>query len=279
MNYPYEVVPRMTELSVRAFSTCNLQSEFYPPHWHSDIELIFLLRGALALTINNHTVVLEPDGFILIHSNRIHSIQSGADTYCYVLQISQNLLRESTKDSELLIYDTSIGSLYPLEHRLALKQLLSDICCAPNPDNKYLYLHRNALTYDLLYLLMQNYCHPQGLTADYTDEEANSRLISILEYLDAHSQEYLPLQSTAKHFGFSPAYFSRLFKQSIGMTFTAYLEMVRLDTALRLVKTTNLPILQVCEQSGFQNYPIFVKKFQQRYHDTPLHFRKNTKNG
>lgn len=45
---------------------------YTPPHWHSPLELIFVLNGSAEMSINGHRHLVVPGDFVLIDSNQIH---------------------------------------------------------------------------------------------------------------------------------------------------------------------------------------------------------------
>ena len=65
-----------------------------------------------------------------------------------------------------------------------------------------------------------------------------------------------------------------LFKREVGMTFGEYVEHVRIENAKRLLVTTDLPIVSVAEQTGFNNQAYFTKVFRKSTDTSPLRYRK-----
>jgi transcriptional regulator GlxA family with amidase domain len=60
-----------------------------------------------------------------------------------------------------------------------------------------------------------------------------------------------------------------------GETPAKYLQRLRLDRATELLKTTALPLKDICEKSGFNRPSYFIEIFTQKYGTTPLQYRKN----
>ena len=58
-----------------------------PYHWHKEIELVYVLDGALEININNSVQTLHTDEFRLINSVENHSL-SGENAKCLILDIS-----------------------------------------------------------------------------------------------------------------------------------------------------------------------------------------------
>jgi AraC-like DNA-binding protein len=76
--------------------------------------------------------------------------------------------------------------------------------------------------------------------------------------------------------GLSPSAFSRLFRRTTGMTFTQFLNRVRLGQAARLLQETDHVISEIAINSGFENLSNFNRRFRERYGRSPREYRKLT---
>ncbi len=70
-----------------------------------------------------------------------------------------------------------------------------------------------------------------------------------------------------------PAHFCREFKRTAGLAPHQYLTQKRLEAAQRLLAETDLPIVQVSLQAGFQSQSHFTTTFRQRIGLTPKSYR------
>ncbi|HET7579137.1 MAG TPA: Ada metal-binding domain-containing protein [Bacillales bacterium] len=93
-------------------------------------------------------------------------------------------------------------------------------------------------------------------------------------YINQHYKEKLTLEKVARHVGASSYYLGRLFKQETSETPRTYLEKLRVDRAEILLKTTDLPILDICYESGFQNPSSFYQAFRRWKPYQPGQYRK-----
>jgi AraC-like DNA-binding protein len=76
---------------------------------------------------------------------------------------------------------------------------------------------------------------------------------------------------------FSEAYFSRLFSKIEGVTFTHYLQRIRLGEAKKLLEKSDLSITQVAFAAGFNNLSYFNELFHKSENCTPSEYRKQHK--
>lgn len=93
-------------------------------------------------------------------------------------------------------------------------------------------------------------------------------------YIEEHLAEDLTVKTIADVFHYSPAYFSKIFKDSTKLSPYEYILSRRIELAKRLLLQTNLPMDVVADKSGFHSVSRFICAFKQATNFTPLKFRK-----
>jgi two-component system response regulator YesN len=88
-----------------------------------------------------------------------------------------------------------------------------------------------------------------------------------------HFREDPSLASVAAVAGYTPNYFSARFKEEMGESFKQYLDRLRFDYAKKLLEHSSLTVSQVCRESGFDDYPNFVRRFSARFGCSPSKLR------
>lgn len=101
---------------------------------------------------------------------------------------------------------------------------------------------------------------------------------STLQYLHENFSEPLPLPEVAKKGGFSVPVFTRVFKQSTGTSFLAYLRTIRVEHAKKLLSTTAMTIEQIAQACGFHSQHHLIRSFKKVTAHTPGSFRKSHSN-
>ncbi len=74
--------------------------------------------------------------------------------------------------------------------------------------------------------------------------------------------------------GISKNLFVEVFRRSFGVSFTEYVNRLRLEEALTLLQTTDLSIGEVSEKTGFGTTRTFRRQFHSKYGLSPIAFRK-----
>lgn len=95
------------------------------------------------------------------------------------------------------------------------------------------------------------------------------------DYLKRHfTSASLSLQEVAGHISMSPAYFSRSFKEEMGVTFVHYLTQLRMDKAKELLGNPDCKTADIAEAVGYADYVHFAKVFKKYGGLTPTEYRK-----
>lgn len=97
----------------------------------------------------------------------------------------------------------------------------------------------------------------------------NPRLLSIIELMEANVAEPLSLAEISQYTGISRRHVERLFRQHLGRSPARYYLDVRLERARRLLRHSNLPIVEVAIASGFVSASHFSKRYRDRYGVSP----------
>lgn len=98
---------------------------------------------------------------------------------------------------------------------------------------------------------------------------------NIIIYMEQQYQNpLLSLTMISQHFGMGESTFSRFFKNATGDTFTVYLENLRMQKALSLMKQTNNTIGRISEMVGYNSIQSFGRAFKRCYGVSPDAWRK-----
>lgn len=101
------------------------------------------------------------------------------------------------------------------------------------------------------------------------------QLRRILDYIDAHLDQEIKLADLAQLLDISQFHFSRLFKQSLGISPYQYLLQQRVECAKRLLKNTDRLITDIALNCGFSSHSHLSKQFKQLTGMTPKAYRSN----
>jgi two-component system response regulator YesN len=89
----------------------------------------------------------------------------------------------------------------------------------------------------------------------------------IVDFIDRHYRDNLKLDVLAEVFNYNPGYMGKLFKRRIGVSFHAYMDRIRIERAIELLKE-GCKVQQAAELVGYSNVDYFYAKFK-KYKDVP----------
>lgn len=94
------------------------------------------------------------------------------------------------------------------------------------------------------------------------------------KYMAQHFAGNISLDEVAELVGFSPSYFSTLFKKETGENFNEYLTQLRLEQAKNMLKETKQSIMDICQAVGYNDLKHFTQTFKKHTGLKPNEYRK-----
>ena len=108
--------------------------------------------------------------------------------------------------------------------------------------------------------------------------KGNSQIIlGALRYISSNYHQKLTLQDVCDELHVNSSYFSSLFRQEIGMTFTEYLNQFRIGQACRLLRNSDLAVAEVAYAVGFGDQSYFTRVFRKYKSITPQAYRRSNR--
>jgi AraC-like DNA-binding protein len=112
---------------------------------------------------------------------------------------------------------------------------------------------------------------------DGGDSVRFERLLPVLEHMRASPAQPVTLEQAAAMCSLSPAYFSRRFRQVLGLNFSDYVRVYRLHLAARRIATTDAAISAIAYSVGFASPAHFSARFRERFGMTPREYRNGAR--
>ncbi|MAS13053.1 MAG: AraC family transcriptional regulator [Nitratireductor sp.] len=105
----------------------------------------------------------------------------------------------------------------------------------------------------------------------------NSKVLTIIELMEANLAEPLSLVQIAENVGLSRRQIERLFRQEMGRSPARYYLEIRLDRARHLLIQSSLPVVEVAVACGFVSASHFSKCYRELYARSPQQERADRK--
>ncbi|MDQ0885579.1 AraC-like DNA-binding protein [Paenibacillus sp. V4I9] len=266
-------------------NTKSSQSEL-PDHFHDWYEIVYVYRGNGTFFIDHTFYEMKQGDLFLIPGNTIHRATPDKET-----PVTSTAIYFSPSIIQTLHLGDSFSYLHcfeqAAEHRnykfetlLPQRQQLDVWLESIQYEFKHPNLgHRQAILLQLLQLLLfLNRDLGSGTKPNAGDSIAPPMWMrEILLFIDQHFCEDIGLKTLSKQASVTPAHFSRVFKQLIGMNITAYIITKRIIRAKQLLSENDLNISIIAEMCGFESLPHFHAMFKRVLGMTPAAARKSAR--
>ncbi len=262
----------------------NIDYEDYPQHWHVGIEVIMPINNWYEVIVGHDCHHLDEDEIIFINSGVIHSLKAPPTGERIILQFDLSLLYNLKEfDTTLFMLPPALKltkDTHPDIYRQILSQMKS-IITEYDGENAL----KEAAIYSSLIQIYVTLCRKEVYDQEKFSNANTSKqheyiekLLQTCDYINKNFSENLTLDDVAEKAGFSKFHFTRLFKQFTNMTFHNYLNQRRIMKAETLLMDTNLSILEVALNSGFNSTSTFNRIFKNAKNCSPNEFRKQRLN-
>jgi transcriptional regulator GlxA family with amidase domain len=109
--------------------------------------------------------------------------------------------------------------------------------------------------------------------APTSGNQVDTRLERVFDYIYDNFSTEIGFEHAVKIACMTPSAFSRFFRQATTLSFTEFLNRLRVSNACRLLIGTNKPITQIAFESGFENLSYFNRQFKAQMRQSPRRFR------
>ena len=224
-------------------------------HYHSDYELVYINKGRATIAINENIFNLSSKDCVFIHSNDIHYIQSDESTLITVLKARSKHFENIFASKKLL--SPIINKNRNIE--IILNDIISELTlCHDNSD-----IMADSIATQLFITMLRS---EKAIVCEsgFSNKQSTNELYNEICKKIFNEYRTITLEEAAKHMHFSEPYFSKVFHNIFGMTFTQYLNTVRIAAAIEKLKQGNMSITAICADCGFntiRNFNRVFKKF------------------
>lgn len=122
---------------------------------------------------------------------------------------------------------------------------------------------------------MERLVDPKLMETVRQGKSYGSQVQEAIQFLNNHLHEPVSMRDIADHLHMNASYFSVLFKEQTGLTFSEYLTRKRVQRAKELLSGTRQTIAEISDQVGYQTAKYFVKVFRSIEGMSPGQYRKS----
>lgn len=250
-------------------------------HYHSEIEIIYVIRGSGTLCIGDSVGNFKEDQMFLIGSNVPHMMRPDKDydpnnpdeviVIHFLPEIMDSLLSlPENKAIKDLLKKASYGISIHNETLLVARKMIYQIRFARNTERFIILLQLlNSIACSTYNKLISHTAF--GATFHKSDD---TRLNRIYHYTLNNFSREITLKEIAEIVHLVPHSFCRYFRSRTKKRYSLFLLEVRISHACKLLTEGDLSIAIISYESGFMNFSNFNRHFKSITNKTPLEYRK-----
>ena len=228
-------------------------------HLHPEMQIILVTEGALNAQIEGKEYEITTGFGVFIPAFAPHKFYNRQKNKTLAILFSKALAPA---------FFAFLQTHIPIGHIFAIsdtsRALVDSIL--PLAQNRVDFVSAEAVVAPLC----RDICQSASFAEKTTDQDSALR---ILEYVNAHFQEELTLQTVAREVGVHPVTVSKLFSKRTGTGFSAHLQYQRCAYGARLLLTRKDSISQIAFECGFGSVRSFNRAFLSIYGKTPSQYR------
>ena len=235
-------------------------------HLHHHLELVLFLEGDCVGFADAERCEIAAGDAFLAFPEQVHRYESHAPERFYILIADPDLMPELSPlftgplPESALIKGGARDKLV-LE---AAEQLLA----IKNPKTVAQKAIRKGLLLTIFGNILQK-CAPGD-----TQTGTSNAFRAVVEYCTKNYQKELSLSVLERELHVSKYYVSHLFSERMQLSFTDYVNSLRVAHACRHLKSDELSVTEICAQVGFSTLRTFNRAFQKQMGCSPSEYRK-----
>lgn len=137
------------------------------------------------------------------------------------------------------------------------------------------YLHMvHFQLYEMLLLLRREGALSPGDLAQWSARRRIWSIDDVMAFISDHYDNRFSLDELASRCNLNPSYFSRVFRERAGIPLFEFINRLRIERAVQLLKNTSMTILEIALTVGYNNISFFNRYFRKLKGCSPGEYRK-----
>lgn len=250
-------------------------------HQHEEIQLSYIVKGEGTLIVGDTINYFKQDDILVIGSNIPHVFKSDLETstnsHMLTLFFTESSFGEDFFELEELkelrsFFKRSKQSFKVKSHKKILRTYFFQLKKASKLSRFILLLELLKTISKANYKSLSSFIHDKT----YTDIEGN-RMRDVFEYTMQYYNTNISLNAIAEVANMTKNAFCKYFKKRTHKTYVQFLNELRIEHACRLlIAQKETPIIEIAEQTGFNNLSNFNRHFKIIKNMSPSRFRKTS---
>lgn len=252
--------------------------ETYGPHKHLRLEINHVKKGNCMMHLDNESINFVEGDTMIILSNVNHVFEAGSGgTTLMQLEFLPEIFSGFDLNFPGCIDGIGLGSISPFSeenklikivNNIGIMRVVQRIVNELEGKNSY-YQYLVVMYYAELLVLIYRYMSENYLLICQND--ALKRAISFIRF---NYHKDISINDVAIQADISERYLRSLFSQYLNISPLDYLNQIRINKSIELLRNTELSVKEICFQCGFQSPQYFSRIFKQQTGISPREVAK-----
>jgi len=248
-------------------------------HSHNCLELNYIISGTGYYLIEDKSYPIQEGDIFLINNLEHHMAVHENNLNMLVFVFDQSFVWDSSDEYDYLkpFFERSNDFSNKLDRNSPIHTQIRDTIFHIKEESTHQKmgweLMIKAWLMVALALFYRHYSESNAL-GNHTRVNSYDRIRKVIEYIHSNFDEELSLEQLSKIALMNKSYLSSIFSKFMHMKVFDYIELVRINNAKVLLKTTDLSILEIALESGFKSSSYFSRIFKRTMGITPGEYRK-----
>ena len=233
---------------------------FYQPHWHENIEVLFMKKGITEVMLDDSSVQASAGDIVVVNSSVTHNFRPVSDQSEYECLIVDKSFCEQFGffvDEKFICNTLSDERLFSLINNIKYLD-------ATKPDHYSPEILSDVLK--ILTILFRKYVNKDYFYKTSSNLEMVKRGI---KYIKKHIKENMSIDEIALYSGYSKYHFCRSFKEITGYTVNSYINQTKIAEAYKRLDRDKVSVSDVAAEYSFSTTSYFTKVFKKYTYITP----------
>ncbi|MGB8452413.1 MAG: AraC family transcriptional regulator [Anaerocolumna sp.] len=243
------------------------QSDFLP-HWHENIEILYVLEGMITVLSDASSMTARKDEIIVINSNNVHHIQTLEEvSKYYCLIIDRKFCEEFGLYTEEIVFQRLIKDKVLIDKYNVIKDEFIS-------QKAFFKAEIKSQVIDLVVCLYRNYILSESPFSNKPETNKIEIIKKAIRYIQDNYDKDISISDIADEAGLSKFYFCRIFKEITGHTTVCFINILRCTNAKKLLQSGKYSVEEAAFICGFDNLSYFSKTYKKHMGCLPSSSKK-----
>ncbi len=232
-------------------------------HFHKNFEFIYVMDGILDCTATGRNEILKSGDFAFFLSNEIHSMKPQDNARYLACVFSEEYIKTVAPQ-----FKGKIGNTFKFNCSETVKNFCVDCFTSDEPPSL-------LILKACLYAVCNEYL--KSVTLENIDKTKISEMRKIIDFIEDNYKNNITMDDVAEFLGYEYHYVSRYFNKLFNMPFRDFVNLYRLEAAMKLFEDGSKKLLEIAYESGFQSVRNFNNSFKKNFGVSPTEYKRQNK--